>query len=270
MHILKTAATGNTLVELEEPNMRLATFTYDGERGRSLEQFPAMDSLQSLVMIFGAPEFQEEPQSLHQLLHAYPQSQVIGCSTAGEIFGSTVNDASLSIALLQLQRTPIRTAFADVQTASDSFEAGKALAEKLAAPDMVSLFVLSVGTDINASELVRGLRAILPGGAIVTGGLAGDGDRFERTWVLRDGTPSSGCISGTAFYGSHIRVGHGSRGGWDIFGPERRVTRSKGNVLYELDSKPALKLYTQYLGERASGLPATALLFPLAVCSDTT
>jgi len=60
-------------------------------------------------------------------------------------------------------------------------------------------------------------------------------------------------------------VGHGSKGGWDSFGPERRVTRSQGNILFELDGKPALELYKGYLGERASGLPATALLFPLAL-----
>src|SRR6185503_12238301 len=63
--------------------------------------------------------------------------------------------------------------------------------------------------------------------------------------------------------GEHVRIGHGSKGGWDVFGPERLVTRSKGNVLFELDGKAALPLYKQYLGDRASGLPATALLFPL-------
>jgi hypothetical protein len=43
------------------------------------------------------------------------------------------------------------------------------------------------------------------------------------------------------------------------------VTRAQGNVLYELDGKPALALYKSYLGERANGLPATALLFPLSI-----
>lgn len=248
--------------------MRLTTFSYDEERGWSLERFPALDSPQSLVIIFGASEFRDEPQPLHEIHQSYPQSQVIGCSTAGEIFGPTVKDASLTVAVMQLERTIVRTAFADVPAAVDSFRAGKAVAESLVAPELVSLFVLSVGTDINASELVRGFRAILLEERIVTGGLAGDGDRFERTWVLREGSPCGGCISATAFYGKHIQIGHGSKGGWDIFGPERRVTRSQGNVLYELDAKPALELYKQYLGERASGLPATALLFPLAVRSD--
>jgi hypothetical protein len=62
-----------------------------------------------------------------------------------------------------------------------------------------------------------------------------------------------------------LRVGYGSLGGWDPFGPERLITRSKGNVLYELDGHSALELYKKYLGEHAQGLPATGLLFPLSL-----
>jgi hypothetical protein len=54
-------------------------------------------------------------------------------------------------------------------------------------------------------------------------------------------------------------------GGWDPFGPERLITKSKENVLYELDGKSALEIYKMYLGEHAQGLPATALLFPLSL-----
>ncbi|MCH7888744.1 MAG: FIST C-terminal domain-containing protein [Proteobacteria bacterium] len=54
-------------------------------------------------------------------------------------------------------------------------------------------------------------------------------------------------------------------GGWDDFGPERVITRSQGNVLYELDSQPALDLYKKYLGDEAQNLPGSALLFPLQI-----
>jgi hypothetical protein len=43
------------------------------------------------------------------------------------------------------------------------------------------------------------------------------------------------------------------------------VTRSEGNVLFELDGKPALDLYERYLGDEADGLPGTALLYPLKI-----
>jgi hypothetical protein len=72
-------------------------------------------------------------------------------------------------------------------------------------------------------------------------------------------------VAAVGFYGRHIRIGHGSAGGWDVFGPRRKVTRSKGNLLFELDGEPALDLYERYLGEDAKGLPGTALLFPLQI-----
>jgi hypothetical protein len=72
-------------------------------------------------------------------------------------------------------------------------------------------------------------------------------------------------VTAVGFYGDAVQVGYGSKGGWDLFGPERMVTKSVANVVYELDNKPALALYKEYLGELASGLPATGLMFPLAL-----
>ena len=83
--------------------------------------------------------------------------------------------------------------------------------------------------------------------------------------MLLERKPVAGAIVAVGLFGESVIVGHGSQGGWDMFGPHRMVTKSQSNVLYELDGEPALALYKKYLGERASGLPATGLLFPLAV-----
>ena len=83
--------------------------------------------------------------------------------------------------------------------------------------------------------------------------------------MLWDEEPEQGSIVALGLYGDRLRVGYGSLGGWDSFGPERLITRSRGNVLYELDGTSALQLYKTYLGEHAQGLPATALLFPLSL-----
>src|ERR1700682_6216092 len=78
--------------------------------------------------------------------------------------------------------------------------------------------------------------------------------------------PRKHLVAGVGFYGSAIRIGHGSAGGWDEFGPRRRITKSRGNVLFEFDGEPALDLYERYLGEDdVKGLPGTALLFPLRI-----
>jgi hypothetical protein len=139
------------------------------------------------------------------------------------------------------------------------------LARALARPGLRGVLLLSDGLAVNGSALVAGVNATVAEGVVVTGGLAGDGSRFQATWVLDGAEPRRGVVSAVGLYGDRVAIGHGSKGGWDKFGPERKVTRSKGNVLYALDGEPALKLYKTYLGERASGLPATGLHFPLAL-----
>jgi hypothetical protein len=217
-----------------------------------------------MVLVFGAPEYYDNPDALTELIDAYPTSVVAGCSTAGEIHGATIEDLSLAVAVVEFESTSVRLATADI-CGADSRRAGTTLAAGLDAPDLAGVLVLSDGLSVNGSELASGLNAALTKPVPVTGGLAADGDRFVRTWVLVDGKPTSGKVTAVGFYGDAITIGHGSRGGWDIFGPEREVTRSEGNVLFELDGRPALALYKKYLGELATGLPATALLFPLAL-----
>ena len=248
--------------------MKLSTFSFEPASGWSLETFPALDSEQTLVMVFASPDYLDQPEALWELFNAYPQARIVGCSTAGEIMGSLVNDTSLSVAVLQFERSKLEVVSTEIGNAGQSFDVGAELARKLPVRQLSAVFVLSDGLHVNGSELVKGLNSALPPGVTVTGGLAGDGDRFSRTWVLRDRRPQTGAVTAVGFYGRRLRVTHGSRGGWDGFGPERRVTRSEGNVLYELDGKPALDLYKEYLGERADGLPATGLLFPLSVRED--
>ncbi|HSU69026.1 MAG TPA: FIST C-terminal domain-containing protein, partial [Tepidisphaeraceae bacterium] len=150
----------------------------------------------------------------------------------------------------------------------DSFAAGRRIGVALEGPELVHVLVLSDGLHANGDELTRGLSQSLPPGVSVTGGLSADGDRFSQTYVLLDGPPQQSTVAAIGFYGSHLQVGVGSYGGWEPFGPERVVTRCEKNVLFELDSRSALGLYEDYLGDHAGGLPASALLFPLAVRTD--
>jgi hypothetical protein len=248
--------------------MKLETFAYSVERGWSLDRFPAMDSEQTLVMVFGATSFLDNPDPIYELIRAYPLAQIVGCSTAGEIFGTIIQDETLSVAVIRFESTRVACVSTQVASAQDSYRAGEYIADQLIAPDLVAVFVLSTGTEINGSELVRALNDRLMGRVVVTGGLAGDGDRFERTWVINDRKLARDYVCAVGLYGSHLRVGHGSKGGWDVFGPQRLVTRSIGNVLYELDGKPALDLYKEYLGDLVSELPSSAMLFPLALSAD--
>ncbi len=218
-----------------------------------------------LVLLFGATSILKSDQPLGEIKALYPKAHLMGCSTAGEIFSTQVRDDSLVVTAIELAHTTLSGAHASAKDAANSLQLGERLAKQLDPKGLTHVFMLSEGLNVNGSELVKGLNANLPANVTVTGGLSGDGSRFQETLVLWDGPPARDSIAAVGFYGSRLRVGYGSLGGWDAFGPERLITRSRGNVLYELDGKSALELYKQYLGEHAKGLPATGLLFPLCL-----
>ena len=245
--------------------MRLETLTYDLKKKAWSAPFPALDSARTLVLAFGDPSMFDAPEPLKELKRAFPLAVVAGCSGSGEIVGTSVRDDVLSVSIAKFEKTSVAAASAPCPQAAQSFSVGESLARKLNKPSLRAVFVLSDGLNVNGSELVRGLNANLDDSVVVTGGLAGDGARFQRTWVSLNESVATGQVVAIGFYGEYLQVSHGSKGGWDKFGPERVVTRSEGNVLYELDGKPALGIYKEYLGDKAAGLPGTGLLFPLSL-----
>jgi hypothetical protein len=218
-----------------------------------------------LVLAFGHGDLLGDSEPLRQVAHAHPAAHVIGCSTAGEICDTQVSEDSLVVTAVAFQSTRIRVAETGLLEDADSAAAGARLGAELAGDDLAHILVLSDGLRVNGSDLARGLTGAVPPGVTVSGGLSADGARFARTVVQCNGSAGPGRIVAVGFYGRALRIGCGSLGGWDPFGPERRVTRARGNVLYELDGEPALGLYKRYLGEHAAGLPASGLRFPLSV-----
>ena len=227
-----------------------------------------------LVLVFGATAALRQRDLVNAIRRDYPVAHIFGCSTAGEISGVQVSDESVVVTAVQFEHSRFRSAEADLGENHDSFTAGEAIAQNLpsSVPDddgaeekLTHVLVLSDGLRVNGTEFVAGLVGRLPEGVTLTGGLAGDGARFGETLVFRAGVPEKDTVAALGLYGNRLKVGFGSLGGWDSFGPERVVTKSQANVLFELDGHSALGLYKQYLGEQAKGLPATGLLFPLSI-----
>jgi len=247
--------------------MELLTAGWNRNKGWSTP-LPAWDGPGTLVLVFGSSALLDDDTPLRAVAAAFPNSAVMGCSTSGEILDTGVYDESLTVAVARFRSTVLAVETEPVNR-SESVEAGRVIGRRLAdhGPDLAAVFVLGDGIDVNGSKLAEGLAEGTGGTAVITGGLAGDGSRFERTWVLVDGHPQAAHVTAVGLYGTDLEVGHAFEGGWTILGPERVVTRSEGNVLLELDGQPALELYKTYLGDRVSGLPATALLFPLAIRS---
>ncbi|HET8705142.1 MAG TPA: FIST N-terminal domain-containing protein [Pseudomonadales bacterium] len=230
---------------------------------------PAMLGLPAdLVLVFGERALLQNAEAHSALIQFYPHATQVFCSTAGEIQGGDVFDESIVVTAIDLEKTAIQAVCETIENVTQSYTVGESLAEKLLAPDLVHIFILSDGQLVNGTELARGFNERLPVGVTLTGGLAGDGIHFQKTLVGLNALPDSGNVVAIGFYGSALKVGYGSAGGWKEFGPERRVTASDASQLIELDGQPALDLYKLYLGDHSKELPGAALRFPICLMSD--
>jgi hypothetical protein len=225
--------------------------------------------LYNLILAFGSNELIREPEIYDTIRRTYPNDIVIMSSTAGEISDTYVNDNSISLTAVYFEKTKLAASSIQITAFKDSYGAGQDLSGKLDPMGLKHVFVISDGQKVNGSELVDGLRKNLPYGVAITGGLAGDGSDFKITRVGLNEIPVEGRIAVIGFYGDNLIAGFGSVGGWDSFGPERLITKSNANILYELDGKPALDIYKMYLGEYANELPSSGLLFPLSIRSES-
>lgn len=249
--------------------MRLSTYHYARAQGWDRSLDPSLDGPTTWIIVFGAPAIADLAQGLADLHRVYPRAVWTGCSTAGEVLGDSLHDDSLVVAVLQFSHTRLLLASAPIASPMESAQVGVQLGAQLNAPDLKAVFLLSDGLSVNGSSLIEALSSQFAAGVVVTGGLAGDGDRFQKTWVIGpDHSAQTQTVTAVGLYGERLGVGHASRGGWDVLGPEREITQSLGNVVFSIDEQPALALYKKYLGERAQGLPATGLLFPLAIRNE--
>lgn len=218
-----------------------------------------------LALVFGSTKLLKDPKTFEEAKRIHPEAHLLMCSTAGEILGDEVSDDTLSYTAISFDSTTLAFAKGDITEPKNSETVGDELTAQLPKKGLVHVMVFTDGLSVNGTALVKGLQKNLPETVSVTGGLVGDGPNFKETVLGLDEVPAAGKAVVIGFYGENLRVGYGSLGGWDAFGPTRTITKSDSNVLYELDGKPALKLYKEYLGDRAKDLPSSGLLFPLSL-----
>jgi hypothetical protein len=247
-------------------SMKLSQARYTGQSWSDFTDTPGFaPGRAQLVFGFGERHLLESAPVYESLRERFPAAAIVLNSTSGEIYQNRVWDDSVVVTAVEFDHTTVRAHQFDIADHRESAHVGASIARALDAPDLVAVFLISDGGRVNGTDLTAALNRALGRPVPTSGGLAGDAARFEKTLVGLNQTPVAGKVVGIGLYGSRLRVGHGSRGGWDVFGPEREVTRSAYNTLYQLGDQQALDLYKEYLGEYAAGLPSAALLFPLAL-----
>ncbi|TYA78474.1 FIST signal transduction protein [Seonamhaeicola marinus] len=237
---------------------------YKGQDWQSLNTFQKLNN--PLVLVFGNRFELEEPKIYKGIKNMFPKGHIVFGSTGGNVTSNSIDEDALTLTAIEFEKSTFEVRTINLNdTELNSYNAGVELVNKFPKDKLKYIFVLSDGSFVNGSELTKGMNFAAENHVLITGGLCADDNRFERTIVSYNENPKDGEIVAIGFYGDTLEVSSSTEAGWNSFGAERTVTKSIGNIVYELDKKPALDLYKVYLGDKSNMLPASAMYYPLGI-----
>lgn len=219
-----------------------------------------------LVLAFGNRYLLEDKDVLADIRNEFPYEHIVFGSSAGEIINIDVVEESITVLAIEFEKSSFvikRDNILDHD--KDTLSLGTALSAKMPKENLKHLFIVSEGSFMSGTSLIKGFENGFDKDIPMTGGLCGDDSRFEKTLASYKEDPKEGEIVLIGFYGDSLEISFASHGGWLGFGPERIITKSDGNILYEIDDQPALELYKKYLGDKVEKLAESTLFYPLNV-----
>ena len=244
--------------------MQFETLKYENKQWQ-IEENILDRNRTDIVFTFGDRESIKEAEVFNSLKEIYPHANIVGCSSSGNILGDSISDSSLVATAISFKDAIIEVSVEDFSKEDDLYEVSKKLINNLPKENLKHIFILSDGLNMNGSILAKGVNSAVDTTIAITGGLAADGTDFLETWVIANEEAKQNRVVAVGFYGESITIESSCYSGWNEFGILRKITKSKDNILYEIDGQPALELYKKYLGVYAKNLPSSALDFPMSI-----
>lgn len=192
---------------------------------------------------------------------------LVGSSTAGEI--TTDGPAKKhSVAVMAIRSDTVKFyGGLGEGIAKSPYDAGKEAADNVKKQSSETLRAFMMISDVlvgNGAETVRGVLASLGEHFPIVGGASGDDFKFEKTYQHLNDKVYSGAVVGFGWVGD-FAFGIGVKHGWIPVGTMKKVTKSAGSVVHELDGKPAISIYEEYFGEKEASVLKTETLAKLAI-----
>lgn len=228
-----------------------------------------------LLIAFGSATFDQE-KLLSGISSVSADSLLVGCSTAGEISSEGLS-TDKSVVVMAIQSDTV-SCWGSVgqHLMQDGRRAGEECANALqydshnfVSSALLFLDVMNGKGDTALEGFIARAGANFP----IYGGAAADDLLFFETFQYLNKSAYSNSLVGLGLSGNFVTAGVAMHGFLPI-GISRKVTRSEGTTLYELDGKPAVSIYEEYFGEehlsnlREGLLPSMAISYPLGIFSS--
>jgi hypothetical protein len=198
----------------------------------------------NLAIVFCSPSF-----NLHHFSATFQAEdiQVVGCTTAGEIYDTELNENSASVLLMEMNPAHFKILFesneGDIRKTASQIR--KTADESFENP---ALFVLTSGLLNDGEEIVAGLKQGKQKEIPIFGGLSGDELQIKQTTIFTNQEVSTDAICAIVFDANYIEINGLATSGWQALGSEHTVTKAEGNTIYSINDTPALDYFIRFFG----------------------
>jgi hypothetical protein len=207
----------------------------------------------------------DQPSLLRAVRETTGGAPLSGCSVEGTIAAEDADESNFSVVVTAISSDELEwTNGLATGLSADSRAVGKRVAQELLphlSADTIGLFVFPDGMSAifdtfftaNFDNFLAGLEGNLPSDRFLPLWGGGAGNNFDAgapTYQYCDDEVVSDGVAYALLSGK-------AQAGWAMshslipIGGARSVTRSQGNVIYEIDGKPAVEVLKEYLPEQA-------------------
>jgi hypothetical protein len=225
-----------------------------------------------LVMVFSTIEFAHSI-ILKTIAEFFAPAPVIGCSSLAIISHQGIFKYGLAVLLVSLpEGAYFNTGLVKKISAQSAATAGGALAEKLLygfqnTPRAFGV-LFSDGLIQDGPGIIIGLQERLGLSFPIIGASASDNLAFQKTFIYFNQDVYNDSVCGM-LWGGKIAFGLGIKHGWKPLGKPRRITKSHGNIVQEIDNEPAVKIYQEYFAKNTAALKKDlkhiSILYPIGI-----
>ncbi len=199
-----------------------------------------------LIQIFTSITNKEKLQKLlDKYSKKFPNSTIIGTTTAGEISHAKMFDNSTTISLSLFKKTKLKTKYIK----SIDKKAGEKLSSKICSKHTKATIILSEslkGKDYDG--FIKGFQKKNPD-IILAGGLAGDNFKLKKTFVFLDGIIYDEGSVAVSFSGKTLFADNMYNLNWTPIGKEFTITSADGNIIHKIDNQHSIDFFKKYLGD---------------------
>ena len=172
--------------------------------------------------------------------------QFIGCSSSGEIVNGVAYSKSISASFFDIDESMfgiIRQTVGEDESYMKGNELANVALDKFQNPSFLSLFTLN----INGEKIIAGVKDVLGDEPNIFGGMAADEVTF-KPYVFTSQHKDFEGLHTIILDSDKIELNSFAIAGWESIGTEHTITKSKDNIIYEINDEPALDFFKKFFG----------------------